>query len=180
MKLTVAIFAAVALGGTLLHAEITDSSANGFTVRGSLNVKAAPADVYSKFMHNVGDWWNPDHTFSHNPHNLSIEEKAGGCFCEKMPDGGGVRHLEIVNFSPGKQVVLTGALGPLQSIAATGSMTVRFAPADGGTKLEVLYTVTGYLPAGMNTWAGPVEGVLKEQFERLKNYVEQGNPAPKK
>jgi hypothetical protein len=37
--------------------------------------------------------------------------------------------------------------------------------------------VTGYLPAGMNTWAAPVDSVLTEQVTRLKNYVERGDPA---
>ena len=51
--------------------------------------------------------------------------------------------------------------------------------AEGGTKLEVTYAVAGYLPAGMNTWAAPVDGVLEEQFTRLKNYVETGDPVHK-
>ena len=81
---------------------------------------------------------------------------------------------------PGKQLVMAGALGPLQALAATGSMTIKLAPADGGTKLDVVYTVVGYLPAGMNTLAAPVDGVLKLQFGRLKNFAEHGDPAPKK
>jgi hypothetical protein len=75
--------------------------------------------------------------------------------------------------------VMTGGLGPLQSMAATGSMVFRFAPEQGGTKLEVTYAVTGYLHAGMNTLAAPVEGVLTQQFTRFKSYVETGNPGPK-
>jgi hypothetical protein len=50
---------------------------------------------------------------------------------------------------------------------------------EGDTKLEFTYAVTGYLPAGLNTWAAPVDSVLKEQLTRLKNYIEHGNPAPK-
>jgi hypothetical protein len=34
-------------------------------------------------------------------------------------------------------------------------------------------------PAGMNTWAVPVNNVLTEQFTRLKNYIERGDLAPK-
>jgi hypothetical protein len=85
----------------------------------------------------------PSHTFSGNAHNLSIEEKAMGCFCEKLPDGGGVSHMEVVYFAPGKTLRLSGALGPL------------------------------------NTWAAPVDGVLEEQFTRLKNYVEKGDAGQK-
>lgn len=117
------------------------------------------------------------HTFSGDSHNLS---KAMGCFCEKLADGGSVRHLEVVYADPGKQLVFSGALGPLQSIAAAGSMTIQLDGAAGaGTKLGVVYTVAGYLPAGMNTWAAPVDSVLTKQFTRLKSLVETGKAAPK-
>jgi len=161
-------------------AEVADTSANGFTVKVTINVQASPDDVYRKLVRNVGDWWDSSHTFSGDSHNLTIEEKAAGCFCEKLPGGGGVRHMEVAYLAPGKQLVLSGALGPLQSLAATGSMTIRFSPPDKGTKLEVVYTVVGYLPAGMNTWAAPVDSVLMLQFTRLKNYAEHGDPAPAK
>jgi hypothetical protein len=87
--------------------------------------------------------------------------------------------MEVVYLAPAKAIGLAGGLGPLQSIAATGSLRIQLSPVDGATKLEVTYAVVGYLPAGMNTWAAPVSSVLTEQFTRLKNYVEHGDPAPK-
>jgi hypothetical protein len=116
-------------------------------------IQAPPDEVYRRIIGNVGDWWDPTHTYSHDPHNLSIEEKAMGCFCEKLPNSGVVRHMEVISLMPGKSIVLVGALGPLQSIAAAGSMKFQFAPAAGGAKLEFM--------------------------TRLKNYIEHGNPAPK-
>jgi hypothetical protein len=158
-------------------AEVADASANGFTIKVTLNVHASPDEVYRKLVRNVGDWWDPSHTFSGNSHNLTIEEKPAGCFCEKLPDGGGVRHLQLIYLAPGKRLVLSGALGPLQALAATGTMTVLLSPLDGATKLEVTYSVLGYLPAGMNTFAAPVDGVVNGLFTRLKNYAEHGDPA---
>jgi uncharacterized protein YndB with AHSA1/START domain len=154
--------------------EVADSSSTGFTVKLALNIKATPEEVYRRLIH-VGDWWNPQHTFSGDSHNLSIEEKPMGCFCEKLPNQGAVRHMEVVYLVPGKSLVLSGALGPLQSLAATGSMTIQLSAAEGGTKLAVGYAVTGYLPAGMNTWAAPVDAVITEQFSRLKNFAERGD-----
>jgi len=167
---------ALALAPRYAAAEIADSSSGGFTVKIALNIHAAPADVYRSLIH-VGDWWNSQHTYSGSSRNLSIEEKPMGCFCEKLPAGGGVRHMEVVHVVPGKVLGMTGALGPLQSIAATGNMEIRLTPAEGGTKVELVYHVTGYLPTGMNTWAAPVDSVLTEQFTRLKNYIERGDPA---
>ena len=174
--LAAAIFALWPAGAS---AAVADSSSNGFTVKIAVTIQAAPEEVYRRVVHNVGDWWSSAHTFSGDAHNLSIAEKPAGCFCERLPNGGGVRHLEVINFAPGKTLVLSGALGPLQSIAATGNMSFQLSATPGGTKLEVTYAVVGYLAAGMNTWAGPVDTVLTEQLTRLKNYVERGNPAPK-
>ncbi len=158
-------------------AEVADASANGFTIKVTLNVHASPDEVYRKLVRNVGDWWDPSHTFSGNSHNLTIEEKPAGCFCEKLPDGGWVRHMQVIYLAPGKRLVLSGALGPLQALAATGTMTILLSPLDGATKLEVTYSVLGYLPAGMNTFAAPVDGVVNGLFTRLKNYAEHGDPA---
>jgi uncharacterized protein YndB with AHSA1/START domain len=169
----------VALAPTWAAAEVVDSSNNGFTVKTTLQIQAPPADVYHRLIHNVGDWWSSAHTFSHDSHNLSIEAKAAGCFCEKLPNEGSARHMEVLFLAPGKTLVLSGGLGPLQSIAATGSMSIQLSPAENGTKLEVTYAVTGYLPKGMNTWAAPVDSVLIEQFTRLKNYTEHGDPVSK-
>ena len=169
----------LALATVPAGAEVADSSASGFTVKIVLTLQAPPADVYRKLVHNTGDWWDPEHTFSGDSHNLTIDDKPMGCFCEKLPDQGGVRHMEVVYAAPGKTLVMTGGLGPLQSIAATGSMTFQISPAEGGSKLAVSYAVAGYVAAGMNTWAAAVDSVLSQQLARLKNYVEHGDPAPK-
>jgi hypothetical protein len=160
-------------------ADVVDSSPYGFTVKMTLNIQSAPADAYRKFVRNVGDWWNASHTFSGDAHNLSIDDKAMGCFCEKLAKQGSVRHMEVLTVGPGERLVMSGALGPMQTLAAAGTMTIQFSAADGGTKFEMTYTIAGYLPAGMNTFAAPADGMLKEQFTRFKNYVEHGDPAPK-
>jgi len=180
MKRFPGFFAAVlSLACGFARTEVVDSASGGFTIKTTVTVKATPDDVYHRLIQNVGDWWSSEHTYSRNSRNLSIEEKPMGCFCEKLPNGGSVRHMEVVFFTPGKALGLTGALGPLQSIAAAGNMRFELSPVDGGTKLDVTYAVAGYLPAGMNTWAAPVDTVLKEQLTRLKNYVERGDPLPK-
>jgi uncharacterized protein YndB with AHSA1/START domain len=158
-------------------AEIADSGANGFTVKVTTSIHAAPADVYKKVIHNVGDWWSPIHTFSGDAHNLSIEEKPMGCFCEKLPNGGEVRHMEVVFFAPGKTLRMSGAMGPLQGMGATGTLTFTFTPENGGTKLEAVYVLAGYFPKGTESWTAPVNGMLTEQVTRLKNYVETGKPS---
>jgi hypothetical protein len=174
-------FLAVALlAPCLVCADVADSAANGFTVKFALTIQAAPQDVYARLVHNVGDWWDPAHTFSRDAHNLTIDDKPMGCFCERLPSGGGVRHLEVVYADPGKTLVLTGGLGPLQSMAVTGSLTIQLSPSGAGTKLAVQYAVTGYMAGGANALAAPVDSVLTEQFTRLKSFIETGKPENEK
>jgi len=174
-----AAVAALVLLSAGASGEVVDSSSNGFTVKTTLAVNAAPSAVYDGVVHHVGYWWNSAHTFSGDAHNLSIQDKAMGCFCETLPNGGAVRHMEVIYAAPAKALTMSGGLGPLQRLAVTGTMQIKLSPADGGTKLEVTYAVGGYVAGGLNSLAAPVDGVLGEQFSRLKNYVEHGDPAPK-
>jgi uncharacterized protein YndB with AHSA1/START domain len=159
-----------------MRADVADSAANGFTVKITMTIRAAPGEVYDRLVHHVGDWWSSDHTFSGDAHNLSIEEKPMGCFCEKLANGGGVRHAEVLLVMPGKQLVMSGALGPLQKFGAVGTMTFVVSPLMHDTRLQVIYALGGYLPDGLNTWAAPVDQMLTEQVTRLKSYVETGSP----
>src|ERR1700693_1596771 len=116
-------------------ADVADSGTGGFTVKVVTNIKAPPAEVYRRLVRNGGEGWNSTHTFSHDAHNLSIEDRAMGCFCEKLANGGSIRHMEVVYANPGTALRLIGAIGPLQGLAVTGAMTFDLSAADGGTKL---------------------------------------------
>ncbi|MDE3196652.1 MAG: SRPBCC domain-containing protein [Acidobacteriota bacterium] len=175
------IIAAIVLLLTSLspaRAAVVDSNAGGFTVKVSVTIQAPPDEVYRKFVHNVGEWWNPQHTFSGKSENLSIEDKPQGCWCEKIGANGGARHMQVLAAVPGKALVFSGAMGPMQPLALVGTMDIEFAAENSATKLTLTYTVGGYVPAGANTFAQPTDVVLTDQAERLKNFVELGRPVP--
>ena len=130
-----------------VRGELIESTAAGFLVRNTAVINAPPATVYSALTDGVGSWWDPAHTFSHNARNLSLDAKPGGCFCERLPDGGGVQHMSVVYASPGKLLRLTGAIGPLQEAALAGTMTWNLLQAGGGTTVELIYTVGGFRAA---------------------------------
>ena len=170
---------AIALTGTAC-ADVKDSAANGFIITSSFTTTGSPEEVYRRIVV-VGDWWSSDHTYSGDAHNMSLDLKAGGCWCEKLPkNGGSVMHMQVATAYPGAFLVLTGAIGPLQQMGASGAMTWKLAPAPGGTKVEFIYAVTGYHPQGMNSVAPMVDKVLMEAVSRLHSYVDTGNAAPKK
>jgi len=176
------VVALLALLSVLAPAEVTESSAGAFTVQVTLNIAAPPDQVYGRLV-KVGDWWDSAHTFSGDAHNLTIDPKPLGCYCEKLPNGGGVRHMEVVYVAPGRSLRMIGGIGPLQAIPVNGVMTIELAAAAGGTKLDMTYSAAGAVPNGLTSWAQPVDGVLTQQFTRLKNFTEHGSPdaaAPKK
>jgi uncharacterized protein YndB with AHSA1/START domain len=145
-------------------------------VKLDVQVNAPPSAVYRALITRVGSWWSSEHSWSGDARNLSIDARPGGCFCERLPGGGGVEHMRVVFVQPDKMIRMSGALGPLQTSGLAGSMTWSLAPADGGTKLTLVYNVGGYMDGGFEGIAPAVDGVLSEQVDRLKTFVETGKP----
>jgi uncharacterized protein YndB with AHSA1/START domain len=158
-------------------ADVIDTAPGGFTVKIAVDVASPPADVYRALVERVGTWWSADHTWSGNSANLSIDARPGGCWCEKLANGGGVQHMTVAYVDPGKLLRFRGALGPLQAMAVDGSMTWELTKAGDKTHLQLTYTVVGYRASGLGaTMAKPVDGVLTLQVQRLKKLVETGQP----
>jgi uncharacterized protein YndB with AHSA1/START domain len=148
----------------------------GFLVKLDVSVNAPVAKVYDALVGHVGSWWNPEHTYSHDSKNLSIDARAGGCFCEKLPNGGGIEHLRVIYVAPPQVVRFSGALGPLQASGVAGSMTCKLTGESNSTRLEFSYSVGGFIPGGFEKIAPAVEAMLREQLDRLKLFVETGKP----
>ena len=177
-KLLVASIATLAAFACLTpsaSAAVEDEAQNGFTVTEKAEIAAPPDRVYEALVA-PARWWSSDHTYSQNAANLSLDARAGGCWCETLPGGGSVQHLIIVNAIPGKLLRLRGALGPLQSMAVDGAMTISLLPAENTTRVTLTYTVGGYSKTGFDELAKAVDSVLAEQTARLKRFVEIGAP----
>ena len=116
---------------------------------------------------NVGTWWSGDHTYSGKAENLSLALQPGGCWCEKLPNGGGVEHMRVAYVEPGKHVLLTGALGPLLYLATTGVLDVQFKPTAKGTQVIFDYRAAGFFNGGADKIAPGVDAVLGEQVKRF-------------
>ena len=151
--------------------EVKSAAPSGFEVATMVTI-AAPADrVYAAFGE-IGRWWSPSHTFSRDAANLSIELRAGGCFCERLKEGGSVQHRQVVYAAPGEGLRLHGALGPLQMEGVDGTLSWTLKPAEGGASVTQSYIVGGYIRSGMEQWAPRIDRVLDEQLLRLKSFVE--------
>jgi uncharacterized protein YndB with AHSA1/START domain len=172
MKHLLIVAAALALT-IAARAEVVDAQPNGFEIKRTA-VLNAPADKVYAALAQPSQWWNKDHTWSGSAANLSLAPMAGGCFCEKLPNGGSVMHMTVVYAQPGQGLRLFGALGPLQMSGASGHLGWTLAEKDGRTTLTQTYDVGGYMIGGLDKIAPVVDQVLGEQFDRLKIYVETG------
>jgi uncharacterized protein YndB with AHSA1/START domain len=151
-------------------------TSTGFLLKLETNIHAPAPRVYEALIGQIGLWWNPEHTYSHDAKNLSIDARPGGCFCEKLPNGGGMEHLRVVYIAPPQVVRFSGALGPLQASGVVGSMTWKLTGGPDSTRLELSYSVGGFIPGGFEKIAPAVEAMLREQLDRLKLFVETGEP----
>ena len=168
--------ALVALTATDAHASVVDATPAGFTVRHVIEVSAPAWSAYQVLTDRIGAWWDPQHTFSGRSANLTIEARPGGCFCEQLPGGGGVRHMTVLYADPGKLLRLTGGLGPLQELAVSGTMTWAFMQQTGNkTTITFTYAVGGYAPGGLAALAPVVDTVLGTQVARLKRLIDTGH-----
>lgn len=172
-------FLAGSLFALCAAAEVVDITPAGFLIKHDVAVNAAP-DATWKALVDVASWWNGAHSYSGDAANMSIDARPGGCFCEKLANGGGVAHMTVVFASPNTVLRMTGGLGPLQGSGLAGSMTWRIIPAPPAARIEVSYSVGGYMQGGFDKIAPAVNGVLGEQLNRLKSLIDTGRPvAPK-
>jgi hypothetical protein len=157
------------------QAEVVSAGSNGFHVRQSVQMVVPQQAAYEAFGQ-VRSWWNPEHTYSGKPENLSMALQSGGCFCERFPTGGGIEHMRIIYVDPGKRIILTGSLGPLLYEATTGVMDMKFERIAGGSKVTMDYKVSGFADGGADKLAPLVDGVLSDQFKRYREYARRPGP----
>jgi uncharacterized protein YndB with AHSA1/START domain len=157
------------------HAEVLETRENGFVIEAAVLAEATPVAVYRKLV-KVAGWWDPAHTWSGSARNLQLSPQAGGCFCEKLADGGSVQHGRVIFAQPGKLLRLEAALGPLQDMAVTGVLSFKLAPDGAGTRIKMTYRVAGVLSMDSAKLAPLVDQVMGIQLGRLRSFA-AGAPA---
>lgn len=158
----------IVLTASPAYADVKTVSPTHFEVESRAVVTAPPEQVYAT-LGQVQTWWSSDHTYSGDARNLSLDLKAGGCFCERIPKGSGtIEHLRIVYAQPGQLLRGQGGLGPLQAEAVAGTLTWALKPASGGTEITQTYIVAGHVRMGMEKLAPLVDRVMAEQLSGLQ------------
>ncbi|MDI1297047.1 MAG: ATPase, partial [bacterium] len=81
-------------------------------------------------------------------------------------------HGRVIYAAPGQQLRLSGALGPLQSEAVTGTLSFVIAPSAYGARITMSYAVGGYLRGGAAPMATTVDQMLGEQLDGFKRVAD--------
>lgn len=153
--------------GAAAEAKIASENSAGFLVTQDVAVPGTPAQAYAAFV-KIDSWWNGDHTFSGNAENLSLDTRQGGCWCETIPDGGFVRHMDVIRVMPGQVLVFSGGRGPLQTMGVAATFAVEFHESGNKTNVTWQYAVGGYDPGGFTDLPARVDKVLAEQIGRFR------------
>ena len=121
----------------------------------------------SECFSQIGSWWPSDHTWSGDASNMEIDLTAGGLFRERVGDEW-VTHLTVEAVDLPARVELSGGLGPLSRMGATGPMTINF--SDGA--LKVHYLVTAEPMTDLSEIDPAVQQVMRMQFQSLIDYCD--------
>lgn len=156
-------------------AEMTAVSPAHLEVVHRAEVAATPAQVYA-VLSQLPRWWNPQHSWSGDAANMSLDLQAGGCWCERWGDGASARHARVLQVIPGRLVLMEATLGPLIGLPVQGRFTMITAEQDGRTVVRLSYRVASAPEVGLDKIAPAVDQVLGEQFTRLKAMIETGKP----
>lgn len=176
MKLT-AMIASLALGlsAGAASAEVRETRAGGFVLESRAVIEAGDRETAWAALVRLGDWWSDAHTYSGDASNITIDARAGGCWCEVWP-GGQIEHGRIVLAWPEQGLLRAEApLGPLQAMAVSAVLTWQVtAREEGGVEIVQAFVVGGGTEA--TAAAAPlVDQVMSEGLARLERYLETGS-----
>ena len=110
------ITSALALFAAPASAAVVSSSPGHFTLGYTSTVKATPDQAWATVI-NLPGWWSAAHSYSGKVANLSIDARAGGCWCERWTGAKGeansIEHARIVMAMPGKVLRAVGGVARL-------------------------------------------------------------------
>jgi uncharacterized protein YndB with AHSA1/START domain len=168
----------IVLGTVLLTvaragAAVKDATPGGFTVENAIHVPVDAPTAWKALVNDVGRWWPRDHTWWGEKGELTIEARAGGCFCERNGEQQAL-HMLVTFVDPGQRLRLTGGLGPLQGMGLHGALEFRLEPAKGGgTSITMFYRAGGYTPDDLSKFAPVVDSVQALQIGGLAKYLQK-------
>ena len=164
LKLTILTSTLAVITNFAVQAEVTEQSANSFTVKHSFLSNKNTSTARHEFGH-VGRWWTSEFTQSGKGHNMFFDGKG---MHERMPNGKTITHLSKVE-KENNQWVWLGALGKLRNENVNGKMKISIKEQHHHTKVTMEYTVTSDSLVSNKNWPKYIDKMLAAQMNSLKS-----------
>jgi len=158
----------VALIATLpgqADAEIVSAGPGHFELRLEASSPLPPDALWERLVH-PSRWWHPDHTYSGDAGNLSLDLRAGGLWAERWADGE-TAHGVVLFFRKGVLLRLSAPFGPLQGMGAYAVWTITIRAEGEGSLVVFEEVATGPPSADLEHIAAAVDYVKSEAIARL-------------
>lgn len=147
------------------HGEVIASSEQHFVLRHEAVSARAIDEMWERLIH-PETWWHPDHTYSGDAKNLSLDAQAGGLWKEVWA-GGSVSHGRVLTVEAGRVLRMDAPFGPLQQLGAYTIWTITLSAVEEGTKVIFDEVSTAPPSANMAETAKAVDFVKSEAMSRL-------------
>lgn len=166
LKHAVAVLLATGTAG-LAGAEVVASSSDHYTLRHEANSTMTPGALWERLIQ-PDTWWHPNHTWSADAANLSLDAQAGGLWREDW-DGGSVAHGTVLAVTEDKMLRLDAPFGPLQGMGVQVVWTITLTPDEesGGTLVVFDEVANGSSATALDQIAPAVDSVKQQAIERL-------------
>lgn len=155
----------VCLSPVFVSADIVSASDTHYVLRLEATSSRSPQAMWDRLVE-PASWWHPDHTWSGDSANLSLELTAGGLWREEW-DGGSVAHGEVLFVQHGKTLRLNAPFGPLAQVGAYTIWTITIEPHEGGSKVVFDEVSQAPATANLDELAEAVHYVKTEAIKRL-------------
>lgn len=150
---------------TQTHADVVEASGDHYVLKHEGRSTLSPADLWARLI-KPETWWHPDHSYSGDAGNLSLEPVAGGLWREEWEDGS-VLHGEVLNAVPGKLLRLDAPFGPLQGMGVSVVWTISIKADGTGSLVTFDEIANGSASSKLDALAPAVDGVKGEAMRRL-------------
>jgi uncharacterized protein YndB with AHSA1/START domain len=163
IKILIGAFLVLAM--PVVSADVVSSSADHYKLSHKASSSMAPDALWQKLIQ-PAIWWHPDHTYSGDSSNLSLDLRAGGHWSEQWADNS-VLHGVVLSVDKGKLLRLNAPFGPLQGMAVTVIWTIRIEADGDGSVVMFEELANGVSTSKLDELAGAVDGVKSEALARL-------------
>lgn len=148
-----------------LSAEIVSSSADHYVLKHQAQSELTPEQLWKRLVQ-PSAWWHPDHTYSGDANNLSLDLQAGGLWREDW-EGNSVLHGSVLQVQAPQTLRLNAPFGPLQDIAVNVVWTISLKANQDGTLVTFDEIANGTKISKLDELAEAVNYVKGEAISRL-------------